>query len=116
LRNALKVIQEHLVLPDATANSDPSWFGFAITLRESSPISRDDLIRKLNSLGIGTRLLFAGNLLRQPAFTGTARRVESSLMNTDIIVSNTFWIGVWPGITDEMVDFMAESLIEIFTA
>ncbi len=116
LKNALQEIQEHLILPEATTNSEPSWFGFALTLRESSPISRDDLIRKLNSLGIGTRLLFAGNLLRQPAFIGTAKRVESDLLNTDTIVSNTFWIGVWPGITDEMIDFMAESLIEIFTA
>ena len=116
LRKALESLREFLILPEATSNSEPSWFGFAITLHETSPISRDDLIRKLNSLGIGTRLLFAGNLLRQPAFSETARRVESSLVNTDTIVSNTFWIGVWPGITEEMVDFMADCLIEMFKA
>lgn len=116
LRASLDSLSEFLILPEATINSDPSWFGFALTLREPSPISRDELIKKLNALGIGTRLLFAGNLLRQPAFSGTPRRVESNLVNTDSIVSNTFWIGVWPGISDEMVDFMAESLIKIFTA
>jgi CDP-4-dehydro-6-deoxyglucose reductase, E1 len=114
LLNALSGLEEFIFLPTATEESDPSWFGFAITVRNSSPLNRDEIVRKLNSLGIGTRLLFGGNLLRQPAFIGTPRRVASELKNTDLIVTNTFWIGVWPGITDAMVDFMANSLIDMF--
>lgn len=114
LLNALSGLDDFLYLPIATKESDPSWFGFAITVRKNSPLNRDEIVLKLNSLGVGTRLLFGGNLLRQPAFIGTPRRIASELKNTDLIMTNTFWIGVWPGITDAMVDFMADSLIDMF--
>jgi CDP-4-dehydro-6-deoxyglucose reductase, E1 len=116
LNQHLSELEEFLILPSATKDSDPSWFGFAITTRESSPLKRNEIVRKLNDLGIGTRLLFGGNLLRQPAFIGTPRRVVSELKNTDLIVDNTFWIGVWPGISDAMVDYMANSLIDMFNS
>jgi CDP-6-deoxy-D-xylo-4-hexulose-3-dehydrase len=114
LRTALSNLEEFLILPTPTIESDPSWFGFAITVRPNSPYRRDRLIFHLNAKGIGTRLLFGGNLLRQPAFAGTPRRVASELVNTDVIVEHTFWIGVWPGITDQMVDYMAVCINEFF--
>jgi CDP-6-deoxy-D-xylo-4-hexulose-3-dehydrase len=114
LRRLLMPLEEFLILPEATFESDPSWFGFAITVRQDSPLSRDQIVADLNSKGIGTRLLFGGNLLRQPAFANTPRRIESTLKNTDLSVTNTFWIGVWPGISDLMVDFMADSIAQLF--
>jgi CDP-6-deoxy-D-xylo-4-hexulose-3-dehydrase len=116
LHSALSELEEFLILPSATIQSEPSWFGFAITITESSPLKRDEIVQRLNNLGIGTRLLFGGNLLRQPAFVGTPRRVVSDLKNTDLIVEGTFWIGVWPGISDSMIDFMASSLIDMYNS
>jgi CDP-6-deoxy-D-xylo-4-hexulose-3-dehydrase len=113
LRALLSDLTHHFILPEPTRYSNPSWFGFAITLQKDSPLKRDYVVQELNSRGIGTRLLFGGNLLRQPAFKDTPRRIASSLRNTDQIVSSTFWIGVWPGITDSMLEFMAESLHDI---
>jgi CDP-6-deoxy-D-xylo-4-hexulose-3-dehydrase len=113
LYEGLKCHEDKLILPKATKNSDPSWFGFALTLRESSPITRDDFVKKLNNAMIATRLLFAGNILRQPAFVDTPRRVVGTLENTDKIMNDTFWIGVWPGLTDQMIDYMIEVIIEI---
>lgn len=115
LKEALSELDEYLILPEPTKDSKPSWFGFAITLRPGGPISRDEVVQQLNNCGIGTRLMFGGNLLRQPAFINTPRRIASSLENADLIVSNSFWIGVWPGINDSMIDFMVESMLEIFT-
>jgi CDP-6-deoxy-D-xylo-4-hexulose-3-dehydrase len=109
----LKSLEEFLLLPKTTLHSDPSWFGFAITVKRDSPISRNDLVKLLNDKKIGTRLLFGGNLLRQPAFIGTPRRVVSNLKNSDIVMNDTFWIGVWPGITIEMMDYMADRLHQI---
>lgn len=114
LLEGLQGLEEYLVLPTPTRNSDPSWFGFALTVRESSPISRNALVQELNDKKIGTRLLFGGNLLRQPAFMGTPRRVIGDLPNTDIVMNDTFWIGVWPGLTLPMLDFMIETMQEIF--
>jgi CDP-6-deoxy-D-xylo-4-hexulose-3-dehydrase len=113
LHNGLKDLQEFFELPEATENSDPSWFGFAITVKENGPISRNDLVAKLNEKNIGTRLLFGGNLLRQPAFVGTPRRVVGDLRNTDLVMTSTFWIGVWPGLSTEMLDYVIEQLHEI---
>lgn len=115
LNAGLSDLQEYLELPEATKNSDPSWFGFAITVKENSKYSRNDIVRKLNDRKIGTRLLFGGNLLRQPAFVGTPRRVVGQLSNTDNVMTNTFWIGVWPGLTIEMLDYIIEVIHEIFT-
>ena len=108
LFDGLKDLQEFLVMPTPTLNSEPSWFGFAITMKENSPVSRNEMVKKLNDFKIGTRLLFGGNLLRQPAFQGTPRRVIGNLENTDSIMRDTFWIGVWPGLSNSMLDYVVE--------
>jgi CDP-6-deoxy-D-xylo-4-hexulose-3-dehydrase len=110
----LKGLEEFLILPKPTEYSNPSWFGFAITVRDNSPISRNDLVKNLNEKKIGTRLLFGGNLLRQPAFIGTPGRVISDLKNSDIVMKNTFWIGVWPGLTEEMLSYVIENIYLLF--
>jgi CDP-6-deoxy-D-xylo-4-hexulose-3-dehydrase len=113
LKDGLADLSEHLLLPRATENSDPSWFGFAMTVQNSSPKTRNEIVKTLNERKIATRLLFGGNLLRQPAFMGTPRRVHGELTNTDIVMNDTFWIGVWPGLTTPMLDYMIESIHEI---
>ena len=105
LKERLKSCEEFLILPEATPNSDPSWFGFPITLRENSPVSRVDLLQYLDQNKVGTRLLFAGNLVKQPYMIGRNYRVSGDLTNTDIVMNNTFWIGVQPALTDEMLEF-----------
>jgi CDP-6-deoxy-D-xylo-4-hexulose-3-dehydrase len=114
LKENLASLNNFLLLPEAQENSDPSWFGFAITVRPNGPLSRDQIVRKLNESKIGTRLLFGGNLLKQPAFENTPRRIVGSLSNTDIVMNDTFWIGVWPGLTPEMLSFMVSEIIEMF--
>jgi CDP-6-deoxy-D-xylo-4-hexulose-3-dehydrase len=114
LQHGLEDLQEFLELPEAAENSDPSWFGYALTVKENGPISRNKLVEKLNERNIGTRLLFGGNLLRQPAFKGTPRRVVGELTNTDFVMTNTFWIGVWPGLTIQMLDYMIDQLHKAF--
>ncbi len=109
----LKNLEDLLILPRATEKSDPSWFGFPITVRKDCEIDRNSFVKKLNDKKIATRLLFAGNLLRQPAFQGTPRRVQGELTNTDIIMKDTFWVGVWPGLTTSMLDFVIDSIYEI---
>lgn len=110
LRAALESLQEWLILPEATPGSDPSWFGFPIGVRASGPFRREELIRELESKKIGTRLLFAGNLLRQPAYEGCEYRVVGELPNTDFVMNNVFWIGVYPGLTRSMMDFVAATI------
>jgi CDP-6-deoxy-D-xylo-4-hexulose-3-dehydrase len=101
-----------LILPEATPGSDPSWFGFVITLTDQAPVDRRDLVTFLNSRKIGTRLLFAGNLTRHPAYRDQHYRVSGELTNSDIITERTFWIGVYPGITGEMIEYMISSILE----
>ena len=113
LKSGLKGLEEFLLLPEAAENSDPSWFGFALTVKSGSPKTRNQIVQELNEAKIATRLLFGGNLLRQPAFIGTPRRVVGELINTDIVMNDTFWIGVWPGLTMPMLDYMISSLHEI---
>ena len=113
LFNGLKHLSEYLILPVATENSSPSWFGFAITLRDNARISRNQIVKQLNEKLIGTRLLFGGNLLRQPAFKDTRRRVIGNLSVTDKVMNDTFWLGVWPGLSYQMLDYVIESLEEI---
>ena len=113
LLNGVKDLEEFLVLPIATEYSKPSWFGFALTVKPESPKTRNQIVQELNEKKIGTRLLFGGNLLRQPAFIDTPRKVISELVNTDRIMNDTFWIGVWPGLSIEMLDYMLETLHEI---
>ncbi len=107
LKNRLASCEEFLILPEATPNSDPSWFGFPITLRESSPVNRVQLLQYLDQNKVGTRLLFAGNLTRQPYMIGRNFRVSGELVNTDVVMNNTFWIGVQPALTEEMMEFSA---------
>jgi len=113
LRAGLKDLEEFLILPEITENSDPSWFGFALTVKLGGPKTRNEIVQELNDAQIATRLLFGGNLLRQPAFIGTPRRVIGELTNTDIVMNDTFWIGVWPGLTLQMLDYVISSLFEI---
>jgi CDP-6-deoxy-D-xylo-4-hexulose-3-dehydrase len=115
LLKGVKELEEYFILPKATEHSDPSWFGFALTVKPGSPKTRNQIVQELNENKIGTRLLFGGNLLRQPAFMGTPKRVISNLENTDRIMNDTFWIGVWPGLTIEMLDYMVATIHEILT-
>jgi CDP-6-deoxy-D-xylo-4-hexulose-3-dehydrase len=113
LKAGLKNLEEFLILPEITENSDPSWFGFALTVKPGGPKARNQIVQELNDAQIATRLLFGGNLLRQPAFMGTPRRVFGELTNTDIVMNDTFWIGVWPGLTPQMLDYVISSLFKI---
>jgi CDP-6-deoxy-D-xylo-4-hexulose-3-dehydrase len=113
LKNRLQSCQEFLQLPEATENSDPSWFGFPITMKPDTPVSRLDLTTYLDQKKIGTRLLFAGNLTRQPYMVNANYRISGDLENTDILMNNTFWIGVQPALTTEMLEYVA-SQIEVF--
>jgi len=113
LKSGLKGLEGVFVLPEASPNSDPSWFGFALTARVGGPKTRNQIVQELNDAKIATRLLFGGNLLRQPAFAGTPRRVIGDLTNTDIVMNDTFWIGVWPGLTIPMLDYMIQELYRI---
>ena len=106
---------EGLILPRATPKSDPSWFGFPITLEPDHPADRRALMRFLDDRKIGTRLLFAGNLTKQPAYRNVEFRVVGDLTNTDIVMNRTFWVGVFPGLTPPMLDFIADSITEFVT-
>lgn len=118
LRECLAGAEEFLILPEATVNSDPSWFGFLLTVRKGKGISRDRLVGQLESKGIQTRMLFAGNLIKHPCFDelrreGMGYRVIGDLSNTDTIMNDTFWVGVYPGMSEEMVDYMASVIADI---
>lgn len=106
-------LEEHFQLPVATRNSEPSWFGYLLTIKDGSPLVRRDVVKYLESRKIGTRLLFAGNLARQPAFDGVEYRVHGSLAHTDKIMNDAFWIGVWPGIDEVRRAYMVETMVEM---
>ena len=110
LKTALAGLEEYLILPEATPHSDPSWFGFPMGVREGAPFRREDLIRVLDANRIGTRLLFGGNLVRQPAYQDCEYRVAGELRNTDFVMNNVFWVGVYPGLTAPMLDFVAATI------
>ena len=116
LRMALNSVEDKIILPEPSGNSNPSWFGFLVSVKPETGASRDRITRYLEKHNIQTRLLFSGNLIRHPAFDpirGTdAYRVVGNLDNTDFIMNNSFWIGVYPGMTDEMLDYMAQCIIE----
>jgi CDP-6-deoxy-D-xylo-4-hexulose-3-dehydrase len=107
LKDRLLACEEFMILPEPTQHSDPSWFGFPITLRENSPVSRVDLLTYLDQEGIGTRLLFAGNLTKQPYMQGRSYRIVGSLENSDRIMKDTFWVGVQPALSEDMLEYVA---------
>jgi CDP-4-dehydro-6-deoxyglucose reductase, E1 len=116
LYEGLKDLQQYLVLPEQTANSDPSWFGFPITIAQGAPLTRNELIRYLDEAGIGTRLLFGGNLTKQPAYREAAYRVAGDLPNTDRIMNRTFWIGTYPGLSEDMLHYVVTHLRKFVTS
>lgn len=114
LKEKLQSLSDFLILPEATENSVPSWFGFPITLKPESGVARVDLLKFLDQQKIGTRLLFAGNLTRQPYFQGQTYRVCGELTNTDIVMESTFWLGIYPGLNSSHLDYVAEQLETFF--
>ena len=110
LKARLKDCEEFVYLPEATEHSDPSWFGFPITLKDNCPVTRLDLLTYLDQNKVGTRLLFAGNLTAQPYMQGANYRISGHLINTDNVMNNTFWIGVQPALTREMLEFAAQKI------
>lgn len=115
LRAALEPLADVFVLPEATPNSEPSWFGFLLTLRDDAPVTRDAIVRALEADRIQTRMLFAGNITRQPAFNGMRERGEGyrvigELAETDRVMERTFWVGVYPGMTEEKLAYMASRI------
>lgn len=116
LKNALKPVEDKIILPVSAENSNPSWFGFLITIKPDSGLEREKVVRYIEGKNVQTRMLFSGNLIKHPCFDsirGTdAYRVVGGLEGTDNIMKNTFWVGVYPGMTDSMIDYMAKTIIE----
>ena len=115
LKEGLKDYTDKIILPESTENSIPSWFGFLITCKDE--VDRNELVKSLEKSGIQTRNLFAGNIIKHPCFNEMRKnnigyRVVGELKNTDKIMNNSFWIGVYPGMTDEMIDYMVERIKE----
>jgi CDP-6-deoxy-D-xylo-4-hexulose-3-dehydrase len=110
LRAALEPLADTLILPEPTPGSDPSWFGFPITVRPDRGVTRDEITGRLESVGVKTRLLFAGNLTRQPAYAGIDARVVGDLPNADLIMNGTFWVGVYPGLDRAHLDYIASEI------
>lgn len=115
LRNALDDLSDVFILPEEAPDSRASWFGCMLTLKEDAPFRREELVRHLEGENIQTRNLFAGNMLRQPCFdgmraSGKGYRVSGALRNTDVVMERTFWIGVYPGMTEEKLRYMAEAI------
>ena len=109
LKEGLEPFEEFLVLPQPTERSDPSWFGFPITVRQNAPFTRSELVERLEAHRIATRLLFGGNLIHQPAYRDVEYRVVGDLTNSDVIMNGSFWIGVYPAITEEMIGYVLET-------
>jgi CDP-6-deoxy-D-xylo-4-hexulose-3-dehydrase len=110
----LKKLEEFLILPESEKNSDPSWFGFPLSLRKNSQFNRNDLIKYLNSHNVGTRLLFSGNLTKQPYMKDANFKVHGELKNTDFIMENTFWIGLYPGLSKDQLAYSSSIVKEYF--
>jgi CDP-6-deoxy-D-xylo-4-hexulose-3-dehydrase len=110
LYERLKPFEDVLVLPESTPQAEPSWFGFPIGIREGAPFNRDALVRELESRKIATRLLFAGNLVRQPAYQNVKYRIAADLSRTDYVMRSVFWLGIFPGLNETMLDYVAETI------
>jgi CDP-6-deoxy-D-xylo-4-hexulose-3-dehydrase len=110
LKNRLRTCEEFFHLPEATPNSNPSWFGFPLVLKENIALKRLELLKYLDQNKIGTRLLFAGNLTRQPYMVGQNFRISRDLVNTDIVMNQTFWLGVYPGLSRDHLEYVASKL------
>jgi len=112
LTAALRPFEEFLVLPEPTANSEPSWFGFPLAVRPGAPFTRRDLVRRLDEARIGTRQIFGGNLIRQPAYVGQPMRVIGELPGADFVMRQAFWIGLYPGLGEPALGYVAETVGE----
>jgi CDP-6-deoxy-D-xylo-4-hexulose-3-dehydrase len=114
LHEGLRSLEEFLILPRATPGSDPSWFGFLLAVRPGAPCTRNELIAHLEGRKIATRLLFGGNLTRQPAYRDVPYRVVGDLANTDVAMRQAFWIGVYPGLSEEMIAYVVDTFRRFF--
>jgi CDP-4-dehydro-6-deoxyglucose reductase, E1 len=112
LHARLQPLQDYFILPVATAGSEPSWFGFPIAVRPDAPFTRNDVVRYLETNKVATRLLFGGNLVRQPAYADVQFRQVGALPNADFIMNQVFWVGIYPGLTPPMLDYLAERFFE----
>ena len=104
------MLEGYFILPEPTPGSDPSWFGFPLAVRDGAPFTREELLKHLGARQIGTRLLFAGNLIHQPAYRGREYRVVGDLKNADVVMKRAFWVGVYPGLTGAMIDYLLETV------
>lgn len=121
LHDKLRKFSDHFILPEATEDSEPSWFGFLLTIKEGSGFTRDEIVTYLERKHIQTRMLFAGNLIKHPCFdemrlSGKGFRVVGNLHNTDLVMNNTFWVGVYPGLTEEMLEYMTSAIEEFISS
>ena len=110
LSELLRPLEDVLILPETTPRSNPSWFGYPLTVREGTPFTRDDVVKHLNDMKIGTRLLFGGNITRQPYMKGRKYRVVGDLTNSDMVTERTFWMGVYPGLGESEIGYMVDTL------
>ena len=112
LLESLKPFEKFFILPKATPKSEPSWFGFMLTIREDAPFTKHQIVTHLEEKKIATRNLFSGNILRQPAYSNIKHRVVEDLKNTDLVMNRGFWLGVYPGIDDARRNYMIETISE----